>query len=74
MDLLFYVFFNPKLKQTKVRQVELNRLNDRGEKRTHLCFHYKKKGVEGQKRKKIGGTLLQTFNEHFYSERFVGVM
>lgn len=66
-------FFNPKLKQTKVRQVELNRLSDRGKK--NLCFHYKMlrgmKNKINQTNKKTGGTLSQTFNEHFYSERFV---
>lgn len=47
-------FFNPKLKQTKVWQVELNRLNDRKKKKrhTHLCFHYKKVSKGMKKRKK----------------------
>lgn len=40
-------FFNPKLKQTKVRQVELN---DR-KTTTFLCFHYKKKGVVRDEKK-----------------------
>ena len=48
----FNVFFNPKLKQTKVRRVELNRLNDKKKKRhTHLCFHYKKSVKRDKKNK-----------------------
>lgn len=45
-------FFNPKLKQTKVGQVKLNRLNDGGGGQTHLCFHYKKKVLRGMNRNK----------------------
>lgn len=51
----------------------LNRLNDRRKKKKRdisVCFHYKK-GVERDENKnktKTGGTLIQTFNEHFYSE------
>lgn len=60
-------FFNPKLKLTKVRQVELNRLNDRKKKKRHICASTTKKSVERRKKKKkkIRGTLSQTFNEHF---------
>lgn len=32
------------------------------------------KGTKTKKKKKKTGTLSQTFNEHFYSERFVGAM
>lgn len=46
-----FFFFNPKLKQTKVGQVKLNRLNDGGGDR-HLCFHYKKKGIERDEQEK----------------------
>lgn len=47
---VFYVFFNPKLKQTKVQQVELNRLNDRGKKQDTSVLPLQK-GVERDKDK-----------------------
>lgn len=46
-----FFFFNPKLKQTKVGQVKLNRLNDGGG--TDICaFTTKKKVLRGMNRKK----------------------
>lgn len=64
------------MKQTKVRQVALNRLNDSGKKDIYICASTTKKSVEGRKeeKKKRGGTFSQTLNEHYYSERFVGAM
>lgn len=47
----FYVFFNPKLKQTKVRRVELNRLNDKKKKR-HTSVLPLQKSVKRDNKKK----------------------
>lgn len=54
------MFFNPKLKQTKVWQVELNRLNDRGKKDTHACASTTKKVLKDKRKKK------KKKQEHFH--------
>lgn len=71
---LFHVFFfNPKLKQTKIWQVELNRLNDRKKKGVYICASTTKvsRGMKKKKKKKNQqprGILSQTLNKHLYLE------
>lgn len=71
---MFYVFFNPKLKQTKIWQVELNRLDDREKKGVYICASTTKsvqRNEEKKKKKKKNqprGILSQTLNKHFYLE------